>query len=215
MAELKLGFAIFNPGAGNGDQAVSVSAEKHTGRIQRSITASVGTNEGAVTKQVVVNQAATLENVSIQETASVVKEGANVTISGTSNSTKLTFSLTPDATNPLNIELPATYMAGGVETANGAEVANDPGADNAYEYSITLTVPENVTVEALIATLVVTDAAGNTDSTVITQTAGDPALEIDKEVINLDVEGTAQTLQVTSNTDWTISQVVAAAFRLR
>ena len=56
---------------------------------------------------------------------------------------------------------------------------------------------------ALTATLKVTDEAGNEDSTVITQAAGDPTLEIDKEVINLDVNGSAQTVNVTSNDEWT------------
>ena len=102
MAELNLGFAIFNPGSGNGDQAVSVSASKHTGRVERSISAQVATDDGSVTKQVTINQAASVESVTIDETASVAKTGGTVTINGKSNSSKLTFAITVGE-NPLNI----------------------------------------------------------------------------------------------------------------
>ena len=70
-------------------------------------------------------------------------------------------------------------------------------------------IAANTTVSNLITNLTVTAAGGQSDSTVITQAAGDPTLEVDKTVINLDAEGTAQTLNITSNTDWTISQVVS------
>lgn len=215
MAELNLGFAIFNPGSGNGDQAVSVSASKHTGRVARSISAQVATDDGGVTKQVTINQAASVESVTIDETASVAKTGGIVTIKGKSNSSKLTFAITAGE-NPLTIAVPATYTAAGKTVKNGEAIADDPGATAEYNFSVTFAgIPANATVGALTATLKVTDAAGNEDSTVITQAAGDPTLEIDKEVINLDVNGKAQTLQVTSNTNWSISQIVNRMFSLR
>lgn len=215
MAELKLGFAKFNPGAGNGDQAVQVSADEYKGRVQRTITAQVATNEGSVTKQVVVNQAAIAEFVTIDETASVGKEGGNITISGRSNSTKLTFTVAADTEHPLAVVLPDKFTAAGKETDNGVAIADDPGATGDYEFSIVISnIPANVTVSDLISTLTVTADGGQADSTVITQTAGDPTLDVDVEVINLDAAGTAQTLNVTSNTDWTISQVVARMFKM-
>lgn len=215
MAELKLGFAIFNPGSGNGDQAVSVSASKHTGRVERSISARVATDDGSVTKQVTINQAASDESVTIASTASVAKTGGTITVNGKSNSSKLTFAITAGK-NPLTIAVPATYTAAGKTVNNGEAIANDPGATAEYNFSVTFTnIPANTTVGALTATLKVTDGAGNEDSTVITQAAGDPTLKIDQEVINLDVNGTAQTLQVTSNTKWTISQIVSRMFSLR
>lgn len=215
MAELNLGFAIFNPGSGNGDQAVSVSASKHTGRVERSISAQVATDDGSVTKQVTINQAASVESVTIDETASVSKTGGTITVNGKSNSSKLTFAITAGE-NPLTIAVPETYTAAGKSVNNGEAIADDPGATAEYNFSITFTgIPANATVGALTATLKVTDEAGNEDSTVITQAAGDPTLEIDKEVINLDVNGTAQTLQVTSNDRWTITQIVNKLFSLR
>lgn len=215
MAETKISFAIFNPGSGNGDVAVSISAEKHTGRVARTMSAKVATNDNGIEKDFTINQAATPEFVTIDETASVAKTGGTVTINGTSNSTKLTFSLTPDGTNPLTLTLPENYTAAGKDTANDAAIADDPGATAEYNFSITFSgIPENATIASLINTLKVVDNAGNEDSTVITQAAGDAALEIDKDVINLDVDGTAQTLNVSSNTNWTISEVVAKILRM-
>ena len=50
-------------------------------------------------------------------------------------------------------------------------------------------------------------------NTVITQTAGDPFLEIDKEVINLDANGTPWTINVNANIRWTITQAVSKLVR--
>lgn len=104
MAELKIGFVTFNPGSGDGDQAVTVSGEKYKGRVQRTQQVEFGAESGGVKKSATINQAAVAEFVKIDPTASVGKGGGTVTINGTSNSTKLTFSLTPDKTHPLELK---------------------------------------------------------------------------------------------------------------
>ena len=43
----------------------------------------------------------------------------------------------------------------------------------------------------------------------VTQAAGDSTIELDKETINLDVNGTQQTVNVTSNDSWTWAQAAA------
>lgn len=209
MAELKIGFVTFNPGSGDGDQAVTVTGEKYEGREQRTVTTSFETEEGSVKKQVVVNQAAIAEFVKIDPTASVGKEGGNITINGTSNSTKLTFSLQPDGEHPLTIELPANYTAAGKQTANGVAIADDPGATGGFSFSITISgIGANHEVTNLVNTLTVTAEGGQSANTVITQTPGDPMLDVDTEVINLDANGSAQTVNVTANTKWRIVQAV-------
>lgn len=167
MASQKFGFVTVDPVSGSGDQAVNFSGEKHTGRLQRTINLTVTTNGGAK-KALVVNQAAAAEVVrSDSPNASVQKTGGNVTITGKSNSTKLTFAVTPAEENGLTLQLPANYTAAGKTTANGAVIADDPGA------------------------------------------AGDSTIELDKETINLDVNGTQQTVNVTSNDSWTWAQAAA------
>lgn len=214
MANIKIGFATFDPSAGNGDQAVTVSSDKHTGRVQRTVTAKIAVDAGGVEKQVIVNQAAAVEAVSIDSTASVSKDGGSITINGKSNSTKLTFEYNQGSENPLVIEVPAQYTAAGVLTNNGEAIADDPGATAEYDFSVTIEgIPANETVTDLTGTLKVTAAGGQMANCAVTQTAGDPTLEVDPETINLDADGTQQTLNVTSSTSWSITQVVAAKFK--
>mgnify|MGYP000839548787 FL=1 len=157
----------------------------------------------------VVNQAAAAEAVrSNSPNASVQKTGGNVTITGKSNSTKLTFAVTSAEENGLTLQLPANYTAAGKTTANGAVIADDPGAAGEFVWSITISdVPANVTTDELTATLKVTAAGGQTANVTVTQAAGDSTIELDKETINLDVNGTQQTVNVTSNDSWTWAQV--------
>lgn len=207
MASQKFGFVTVDSVSGSGDQAVNFSGEKHTGRLQRTINLTVTTNGGAK-KALVVNQAAAAEVVrSGSPNASVQKTGGNVTITGKSNSTKLTFAVTPAEENGLTLQLPANYTAAGKTTANGAVIADDPGASGEFVWSITISnVPANVTIEELTATLKVTAAGGQTANVTVTQAAGDSTIELDKETINLDVNGTQQTVNVTSNDSWTWAQ---------
>lgn len=204
MASQKFGFVTVDPVSGSGDQAVSISGDKYTGRLERTANLIVVTN-GGVQKALVVNQAAAAESVtSDSPTATVAKTGGNVTITGKSNSTKLTFAATPAEENGLTLQLPENYTAAGKQTANGAVIADDPGATGEFVWSITISnVPANVSIEELVATLSVTVAGGQKVRVTITQAAGDSTLEIDKETINLDVNGSAQTVNVTSNDEWT------------
>lgn len=204
MASQKFGFVTVYPVSGSGDQAVSISGDKYTGRLERTANLIVVTN-GGVQKALVVNQAAAAESVtSDSPTATVAKTGGNVTITGKSNSTKLTFAATPAEENGLTLQLPENYTAAGKQTANGAIIADDPGATGEFVWSITISnVPANVSIEELVAMLSVTAAGGQKAQVTITQAAGDSTLEIDKETINLDVNGSAQTVNVTSNDEWT------------
>lgn len=210
MASQKFDFVTVDPVSGSGNQAVNFSGEKHTGRLQRTINLTVTTNGGAK-KALVVNQAAAAEVVrSDSPNASVQKTGGNVTITGKSNSTKLTFAVTPAKENGLTLQLPANYTAAGKTTANGTFIADDPGAAGEFVWSITISdVPANVTVDELTATLKVTAAGGQTVDVTVTQAAGDSTIGLDKEIINLDVNGTQQTVNVTSNDSWTWAQAAA------
>lgn len=210
MASRKFGFVTVDPVSGSGDQAVNFSGDKHTGRLQRTINLTVTTNGGAK-KALVVNQAAAAEMVrSDSPNASVQKTGGNVTITGKSNSTKLTFAVTPAKENKLTLVIPANYTAAGKTTANGEIIASDPGAAGEFVWSITISnVPANATIEELTATLTVTADGGQAANVTVTQAAGDSAIELDKKIINLDVNGTQQTVNVTSNDNWTWAQAAA------
>lgn len=112
------------------------------------------------------------------------------------------------------MEIPARYQAAGKATSNGAVIADDPGATGGFAFSIVFSgIAANTTINDLVNTLKVTAAGGRTANTVITQTAGDPFLDIDKEVINLDANGTPQTINVNANIRWTITQAVSKLVR--
>lgn len=203
MAIQKFDFVTVDPVSGLGDQAVNFSGEKHTGRLQRDIKLAV-TTKGGAKKGLVVNQAAAAEVVrSDSLNVSVQKTGGDVTITGKSNSAKLTFTVIPAEENGLRLWLPADYTAAGRTTANGEAIADDPGTVGEYVWSITISAAANATIEKLTATLKVTADGGQTANVTVTQAVGDSTIELDKETINLDVDGAQQTVNVTSNDSWT------------
>ena len=189
------------PASGSGDKEVNVASNaEHTGRNARNTVLTwkaVGVAD--VPRNVI--QAGKPEYVDIADMASAPKEGKVVTISGESNSKKLTFSL---GTGDLDLTLPENYTANSVQTANGAEIAGDPGALQMYAFSISFTVPENDDVEAKSRQIVVTDEGGHQDVCLLTLAAGDAYLTVQEGDINLDYQGTPVTVQVQSNTEWTV-----------
>lgn len=201
-------WAVVSPTSGSGNKAVNVSSnEAYTGRVARSTTLTI-TAANVTQVNVTVNQAGKPEfTENTSDTATAVQGGQTVTVSGISNSSKLTFSL---GTGNLNITLPTKYTAGGVQTNNGANITGDIGASQQFNWSISFTVPANSGVTELSRQIIVTDAAGNTDTCVLTQAAGDAYLRVKRggvEItsIDLDWEGTAVSFDVESNTSWSIS----------
>lgn len=189
------------PASGSGDKEVSVASQaEHTGRNARNTILTWKAVDCQDVQRTVI-QAGKPEYVDIADAASAPKDGKVVTISGISNSKKLTFSL---GTGDLDLTLPENYTANSVQTANGAEIAGDPGALQMYAFSISFTVPENDDVEAKSRQIVVTDEGGHQDVCLLTLAAGDAYLTVQEGDINLDYQGTPVTVQVESNTEWTV-----------
>lgn len=197
----KASWAVVEPQKGSGDKEVSVkSSAEHTGRLART---TVLTFKAAYCPDVqrTVNQAGKPEYVDIAESAAAEKTGKVVTISGVSNSKKLTFSL---GTGDLEMTLPGSYNANSIDTVNGANIAGDPGALSAYNFSISVTVPANDSVAPKTRQIIVTDEGGHQDVCLLTVAAGDAYLRVAEGDINLDYQGTPVTVNVESNTDWTV-----------
>ena len=199
----KANWAVVNPSSGSGDKTINVSSSaEHTGRNARSTVLTI-TAANVDPKTVNVTQQGKPEFTNNNsDTATAGKTGQNVTISGVSNSKRLTFSL---GTGDLAISLPAKYTAGGVETNNGSEITGDPGATAQYNWSIVIVVSENTTINSMSKQIIVTDEGGNTDTCVLTQSAGDAYLTVSKTAIELTYQGTAVSFNVESNTSWTIN----------
>lgn len=189
------------PSAGSGNATVNVSSNApHTGRVVRTtILTWKAANVPDVART--VNQAGKPEYVDIADAASAEKTGKVVTIAGVSNSKKLTFSL---GTGDLAISLPNTYVANSMNTSNGANISGDPGAQQEYAFSISITVPANTTTSAKTRQIIVTDEAGHQDVCLLTSVAGDAFITIAAGDIELDYLGTAVAVKVESNTNWTV-----------
>ena len=194
------GWLNLNPTSGENNASVYVGAKEHTGREARTTTLKwIAANVEDVERT--VNQAGKPEWVSIAESASADKAGKTVTISGVSNSKKLTFTL---GTGDLTITLPSSYTANSVSTSNGANISGDPGAVAEYNFSISITVPANTSTTAKTRQIIVTDEGGHQDVCLLTSAAGDAYVTVAEGVIELDYQGTAVTVEVKSNTSWTI-----------
>ena len=192
---------------GNGNDTVSWSASAHTGREARQTTASFSAS-GVESKTLTIIQSGKTEFVSFDSaTAAVDKTGGTLTITGKSNSSKLTFALT--GTNGIGLTLPAEYKANSVDTNNGTAITGDPGATQEYVFSITFTgIDENTTIDSKVSQLTVTPNSGSSaaQTCTITQAAGDAYLTISPNTITIQAAGTpAQSVTVTSNTNWSIS----------
>ena len=197
----KANWVKVNPSQGSGNATVNVSSNgEHTGRVART-TILTWKAANVADIQRTVNQAGKPEYVDIADAASADKEGKVVTISGVSNSKKLTFSL---GTGDLTITLPSTYTANSVSTSNGATISGDPGAVAEYNFSISITVPANTSTTAKTRQIIVTDEGGHQDVCLLTSAAGDAYVTVAEGVIELDYQGTAVTVEVKSNTSWTI-----------
>lgn len=197
----KASWAVVEPSKGSGNKEVSVkSSAEHTGRLART---TVLTFKAAYCQDVqrTVNQAGKPEYVDIADSAAAEKTGKVVTISGVSNSKKLTFSL---GTGDLDITLPDSYNANSISTANGAEISGDPGALAVYNFSIAVTVPANESVDPKTRQIIVTDDGGHQDVCLLTVAAGDAYLRVTEGEISLDYLGTPVTVNVESNTEWTV-----------
>lgn len=198
----KASWAVVNPLQGSGNATVNVSSSApHTGRKVRTTTLTI-TAANVDAKTVAVTQQGKPAFVDSVDTATASKGGQNVTISGKSNGAKLTFTL---GTGGLQITLPSTYTAGGVQTTNGSNIDGDPGATAEYDWSIVVNVPANTGTSELTRQIIVTDENGKTDTCLLTQTAGDATLTVSKTSIELAYTGEAVSFNITSNTSWRIS----------
>lgn len=204
----KASWAVVSPANGSGNKSVNVSSSaEHSGRDARQTTLTI-TAANVEPQYVTVNQAGKPEfTENNSDTATAVQAGQVVTISGKSNSSKLTFSL---GTGDLALTLPTNYIAGGVSTKNGNAISGDPGASAEYDWSIQFTVGANTSVSEKSRQIIVTDAAGNTDTCQLTQAAGSAYVNIKKNgvaitSIDLEYTGEAVSFDIESNTSWSIS----------
>lgn len=218
-------WTILSPQAGSGNGSVNVSASEHTGRLQRTTEITVVGAGVAEPEVVTAVQTPKAEFVSFNDgqTLAVSKDGGAVTLAGLSNSAKLKYEwlipeghLQPEYDDEGNeewggidfptIELPATYLANGAETANDAAIDGDPGATAEFPTSITLQFPANEASVAVNRVLKITAEGGQTAQIKLHQAAGAAYLRVTPKTITIPQAGTpAVAITIESNTTWTVS----------
>ena len=202
----KANWVKVNPASGSGNATVKVSSTSpHTGRSARS-TKLTWTAANVDPIERVVNQAGkpTKDAFTFQNEAAADKNTLSVTLQGTANSKKLTFSV-GSTSGGLNLEIPRTYTANSVVTNNGAEISGDPGATAAYNFHVIIIVPVNTELIEKTGQIIVTDEENNTATCTIRAAAGDAYVTVEDKVIELNWEGSEESISVQSNTSWTIS----------
>ena len=160
-------------GSMNGSSEITAAA--HTGRVAREGTITV-TTAGGATDTTAVSQVGAAEVITIEtKTYSVNAVGQNITIQGKSNSADLNI-VVGDSTIPgLTYKLAVAGVTD--ESWNGSDditVDGDPGADAIYDFTLTVTVPENKSESVLVAKFAVKNANDTVTSGEITinQAAG-------------------------------------------
>lgn len=160
-------------GSMNGSSEITAAA--YTGRVVREGTIT-GTTAGGATDTTAVSQVGAAEVITIEtKTYSANAVGQNITIQGKSNSADLNI-VVGDSTIPgLTYKLAVAGVTD--ESWNGSDdisVDGDPGASAMYDFTLTVTVPENKSEAALVAKFAVKNANGDVTSGEITinQAAG-------------------------------------------
>lgn len=193
-----------DPSTGSGNGTIVNTGSVHTGRVARQGVVTVTATGVAEPVTYKVTQEAKPEFVLFDNGAEMAAEktAGKVLVKGKSNSSKLTFALVGDGAG---VELPVNYSVAGVETDNAAEIDGDPGAANEFAFSLELDIPLNDTVEEVVRTIKVTSNGGETAQIAVKQAAGDPRIAVNPTEITLAADGTAVSVEVESNTSWTVA----------
>ena len=152
-----------------------ITAAAYTGRVAREGTIT-GTTAGGATDTTAVTQEGAAEVITIKtKTYSTNAVGQNITIQGKSNSADLNIVLGESVIPGLSYKLAVAGVTD--ESWDGNEditVDGDPGASAIYDFTLTVTVPENKSESALVAKFAVKNANADVTSGEITinQAAG-------------------------------------------
>lgn len=155
-----------------------ITAAVYTGRVDREGTIT-GTTAGGATDTTTVTQTGAVEVILITKTAySANAVGQNITIQGKSNSANLSihpYDIIGNKITGISYKLAVAGVTD--ESWDGSKdttVDGDPGASAIYDFTLTITVPENKSEASAIAKFKVKNANGDitSDAITINQAAG-------------------------------------------
>jgi hypothetical protein len=209
MAEVKQNGIIVSPSKGSGDTTLQVKAEiaNRGNRVNQLATFEVEGTGVAMKKQFIANHLPAAEFIEFDNKKPAVdKGGGTVTLTGKSNSQKITFS--KGTGDIINADLAAIkFTANGAAATSGTVISGDPGAKAKYSFSLTLTAAENETIEARTQQIIATANGGQKATATLSQTAGDPFIEVAPTKIDVPQDGSAVQVFVDTNTTFTVTPI--------
>lgn len=207
MAEVKKNGIVVNPSSGSGDTTLQVKAETvHRGnRVAQTATFEVEAAGVAVKKQFVANHLPAAEFIEFENSSPAVdKDGGTITLTGVSNTTKITFS--KGTGDIIGADVAAIkFTANGAEATSGVAIAGDPGAKAKYNFSLTLSAAANETIKARTQQIIAKANGGQKATATLSQTAGDPFIEVTPNTIDVPQNGTAVQVTVDTNTTFAVT----------
>lgn len=207
MAEVKHNGIVVNPSTGSGDTTLQVKAEtaNRGNRVAQVATFEVEGAGVVEKKQFVAKHIPADEFISFDNLKPAVdKGGGTITLTGKSNSSKITFSKGTGGIIGANIAA-IKFTANGAEATSGTAIPGDPGAKAKYSFSLTLTAAENETIEARTQQIMATANGGQKATATLSQTAGDPFIEVSTTSIDVPQNGSAVQVFVDTNTTFTVT----------
>lgn len=208
MADVTKSYVICTPGSGSGDTELTLKAKVANlgNRVNQTDTFTV-TAPGVTpnkTFSAVLQAAAEFISWDDGAEASVPKEGGSLVLDGMSNAATITFS--KGAGDIIDEDVASiAYQANGAAATSGVAITDDPGATKKYAFVLTLNAAENTTISERTQQITATTSGTKTATITLKQTAGDPYLNLDKTTVNVPQDGSGVTLNVSTNTTFSIS----------
>lgn len=207
MAEVKQNGVVVSPSTGSGDTILQVKAEtaNRGNRVAQMATFEVEGAGVAEKKQFVAKHLPLDEFIQFDSTKPAVdKGGGTVTLTGNSNSQKITFSKGTGDIIGANIAA-IKFIANGAEATSGTDISGDPGAKAKYKFSLTLTAAANETIKARTQQIIAAAKGGQKATATLSQTAGDPFIEVIPTSIDVPQNGSTVQVTVDTNTTFTVT----------
>lgn len=207
MAEVKQNGVVVSPSSGSGDTTLQVKAEvaNRGNRVAQTATFEVEAAGVAEKKSFVANHLPAAEFIQFDNASPAVdKDGGAITLTGKSNTPKITFSKGAGDIIVANISA-IQFQANGSDATSGTAISGDPGAKAKYTFSLTLNASANETIEARTQQIIATANGGQRATATLSQTAGDPFIEVIPTTIDVPQDGSAVQVMVDTNTTFTVT----------
>ena len=209
MAEVKQNGVVVNPSSGSGDTTLQVKAEvaNRGNRVAQTATFEVEAVGVAEKKQFVANHVPATEFIQFDNASPAVdKGGGAITLTGKSNTSKIAFSKGTGDIIAADISA-IQFQANGSDATSGTVIKGDPGAKAKYTFSLTLKASANDTIKARTQQIIATANGGQKATATLSQTAGDPFIEVVPTNIDVPQDGSAVQVSVDTNTTFTVTPV--------